>query len=72
MIKGNMKREDIKKMKMMKRGGPLHLAFFFAWVGALVYFVQNSNGFWGFILAVLKSIVWPAYVIHAVLKLLHV
>ncbi len=45
---------------------------FMAWVGALVYFVQNSAGFGGFFLAILKSIVWPAYVLHAVLGLLHV
>ena len=51
-------------------GGPLGFVFFTAWIGALVYFVQHSDGIGGFILAVLKSFVWPAYVVHAVLGLL--
>ena len=54
-----------------KGGGPLGFVFFLAWIGALVYFVQNSVGFGGFVLAILKSFVWPAYVVHAVLGLLH-
>ena len=66
-------KEGSKKMKVVnKSGGPISMVFFFAWIGALVYFVQRSEGFGGFLLAILKSVVWPAYVIHAVLKLLHV
>lgn len=53
-------------------GGPLGYVFFMAWIGALVYFVQNSEGFWGFIVAVLQSLVWPAFVLYEVLKLLAV
>lgn len=52
--------------------GPLGFVLFVAWIGAVVYFVQISNGFWGFIVALLKSIVWPAYVLHAVLRVLNV
>jgi hypothetical protein len=58
------------KVKVINKDGPLGFVFFTAWIGALVYFVQNSVGFWGFVLAVLKSLVWPAFVLHAVLKLL--
>ncbi len=58
------------KVKVVERG-PTGWIFFTAWVGALVYFVQNSVGFGGFLLAILKSAVWPAYVLHAVLKLLN-
>jgi hypothetical protein len=55
-----------------KSGGPLGFAFFTAWVGALVYFVQQSDGFGEFILAVLQSLVWPAFLLHRVLELLMV
>jgi hypothetical protein len=65
-----MTKEQFKKVKKVQNG-PLGWIFFTAWVGALVYFVQHSDGFGGFVLAILKSIVWPAYVIHAVLGLLH-
>jgi len=55
-----------------KSKGPLGMVFFFAWVGALFYFEGVAYGFWGSILAFLKACVWPAYVVHAVLGLLHV
>lgn len=65
----------VKKAQIKKASkdsiGPLGWVLFTAWVGALVYFVQNSDGFGGLIVAILKSIVWPAYVIHAVLGLLN-
>ena len=60
------------KGDMMSKQGPLGYVFFMAWIGALVYFVQLSEGFGGFLLAFLKSIVWPAYVLHAVLGVLHI
>jgi hypothetical protein len=52
--------------------GPAGFAMFAAWVGALVYFVQVSEGFWGAILAFLKACVWPAFLLHRVLELLRV
>lgn len=61
-----------KKDKVVnKSGGPFGGVYFLTIIGAAVYFVQHSAGFWGFILAILKGIVWPAFVIHSVLGLLH-
>ncbi|HSX43768.1 MAG TPA: hypothetical protein VLE69_00505 [Candidatus Saccharimonadales bacterium] len=57
---------------MKQGGGPLGFVFFAAWIGALVYFIQQSEGFWGFVLAVLKSTVWPAFLVHRALELLHI
>jgi len=37
-------------------------------IGALVYFVQNSDGFWLILLAILKAMVWPAFVVYELLK----
>lgn len=68
---GIMVKGDKRAKNMVKNGaGPLGFVFFTAWIGALVYFVQHSEGVGGFIVAVLKSFVWPAYVVHAVLGLL--
>lgn len=68
-----MAKIDKKSVKVInKSGGPLGFTLFAAWIGAVVYFVQNSYGFWGFILAVLKACVWPAYVLHRVLQLLNI
>lgn len=46
--------------------------YFLTMIGAAVYFVQNSEGFWGFILALLQGLVWPAFVMHRVLELLRI
>lgn len=59
-------------VKVVNKGGPVGGVLFMAWIGALVYFVQNSVGFGGFLLAVLKACVWPAYVVHSVLSLLRI
>lgn len=61
-----------KKTKVVTSDGPLGLFFIMAYIGAVIYFVQQNEGFWGFILALLQGFVWPVYVIHAVLKLLGV
>jgi uncharacterized membrane-anchored protein len=59
-----------KNRKVMQEHGPLGFVAFVAWIGAAVYFVQQSAGFWGFILALLKACVWPAYVIFHALQAL--
>jgi len=63
---------SIKVVNNKKGSGPLGFTLFAAWTGAVVYFVQHSTGFWGFVLAVLKSFVWPAFLVHSGFKNLHV
>lgn len=60
-----------KTVKVVNEHGSEGYVLFMAWIGALIYFVQQSEGFWGFIVAILQSLVWPAYVAHEVLKLLN-
>jgi len=62
--------KHVDRVKVVNQG-PLGFVFFIAWIGSIVYFVHMSHGFWGFILALLKSIVWPAYVVYHALVLLH-
>lgn len=45
-------------------------AYFLTIIGAAVYFVQNSDGFWAFILAILKALVWPAFAVHRAFELM--
>ena len=63
---------DRREMRMLlKRGGGSDAwgyVLFVAWVGALFYFVQHSDGtFWNVILAFLKACVWPALVMFNIL-----
>lgn len=68
-----MNSESKKSVKVInKGGGPLGFVFFTAWIGALVYFVQQADGFGEVIVAILQSVVWPAYLLYHVLKLLAV
>lgn len=53
-----------KTVRVMNNQGPTGFVFFVAFIGAAVYFVQQSHGFWEFVLAILKAIVWPAYVVY--------
>jgi hypothetical protein len=39
-------------------------------IGAGVYFIQNSIGFWMGCIGVLKALVWPAIIVYKVLELL--
>lgn len=60
------------KVKVINEQGPLGWVFFTAWIGAAVYFVSIASGFWGVVLALLKSIVWPAFLIYYGLEALGV
>jgi hypothetical protein len=38
-------------------------------IGAIVYYIQIADGFWLGVLGVLKALVWPAFLVYHVLKL---
>ncbi len=61
-----------KNVKVINKGGSLEFVLFVSWIGALVYFVQRSEGFGEFVLAILKACVWPALVLHRVLEILNI
>ena len=44
---------------------------FLTFIGAAVYFVEQVSGFWPVVAAILKAIVWPAFLIYKVFTLLH-
>jgi len=38
--------------------------------GAWVWFFQQANTFWGFVLAFFQGVFWPAFMIHDVFRVL--
>jgi len=40
-------------------------------IGALVYYWQNSDGFWPHIWALVEAVLWPAFVVYDLLGHLH-
>jgi len=39
-------------------------------IGSAIYYISNATGFWMGVLGLLKSIVWPAFLIYELLKFL--
>ena len=37
-------------------------------IGAAIYYISTSNGFWMGALGILKALVWPAFVVYQFLK----
>lgn len=48
------------------RGGDV--VYGIGFIGALVYYIQTATGFWMGALGILKAIVWPAFVVYALLQ----
>lgn len=49
-------------------GGGLGFFGLLSFVGALVYFWGGVTSFGGGLLAILKALVWPAYLVYGVLR----
>lgn len=45
-------------------------AYFMAFIGAAVYFIQQATTFWGGVLGFLKALVWPGFLIYELLNFL--
>lgn len=60
-----------RTIKVINKAAPAGFGFFLMYIGAAIYFVQQSTGgFWDVILALLQAAIWPVYVIYHVLTLL--
>lgn len=45
--------------------------YFLGFIGSAIYFISTATGFWEGVLGVLKSFVWPAFLVYeAFVKLL--
>ena len=64
--------KDNKTVKIVNKNGPFGGTYLVTYIGAAVYFVQHSAGFWGFVAALLKAIVWPAFIVHRAMVLLKI
>jgi hypothetical protein len=51
------------------RGGGGNAVYGLGLIGALVYYIQAADGFWTGVLGILKALVWPAFLVYELLKL---
>jgi len=43
--------------------------YFFGFLGAAIYYLSNTTGFWNGVLGILKAIIWPVFVVMKILGL---
>ena len=43
-------------------------AYFLGIIGAAVYYISSTTGFWAGVVGILKAIVWPAFLVFELLK----
>lgn len=55
---------DVKRVKVDGGAGQLGFIFFMCYVGAAYYFIDQSSGaFLDVIWALIKAVVWPAFLV---------
>ncbi|MBX6749395.1 MAG: hypothetical protein IRY85_06910 [Micromonosporaceae bacterium] len=57
--------------KVIYRGGGSGGLYLLGLIGAMIYYIQASTGFWSGVVGVLKAIVWPAFVVYDLLKFIN-
>ena len=67
-----MTKNDVKKVKVVNPAAPLGGMYFLGFIGAAIHFVDQSVGLGGFLLAILKAMVWPAFLIHRIFDVLNI
>ena len=51
-------------------GGISGSVYGLAFIGAVIYYLQNAHSFWIGVLGVLKALVWPAMLVYKLLEFL--
>jgi hypothetical protein len=63
-----MKKWKNGKMRPGPKGGN-EGAYFLGMIGAAVYYLHTTTGFWPSVVALLKAVVWPAFLVYHLLGL---
>ena len=53
------------------KGGCGGFAYFLGFLGATIYYIQSATGFWDGIVGILKAMIWPAFLVFELLKLVN-
>lgn len=54
--------------KIIYRGGGGSWLYLLGLIGAMIFYIQESTGFWSGVVGVLKALVWPVFVVYDLLK----
>ena len=67
-VKKSMKKKFGKTNVTVTKNGSA--CYFLGIVGSAIYFISTADGFWDGVLGVLKSLVWPAFLVFEALSAL--
>ena len=59
---------DQSKKKVIYRGSGGGGLYFLGLIGAMIFYIQESTGFWSGVVGVLKALVWPVFLVYDLLK----
>ncbi|UCH78742.1 MAG: hypothetical protein JSU81_01980 [Candidatus Coatesbacteria bacterium] len=54
----------------IRESGTAGCAYVLGIIGAAVYYISQATGFWMGVLGFLKALVWPAFIVHGLLRFL--
>jgi len=68
--KKSVKKEILKEMNCKMPNGSCSsgCGYGLGVLGAAIYYVSTATGFWMGVLGLLKSLVWPAFLVYELLK----
>jgi hypothetical protein len=66
----NLSKQHIKEEKRMRNSGSgiAGAAYFMAFIGAAIYYIQQATSFGIGVIGFLKALVWPAFLIYNLLQ----
>jgi len=65
------RRMKIKKERYNCKMNGCGSAFYgLGFIGSVIYYISSATGFWMGVLGILKSLVWPAFLVFELLKFL--
>lgn len=67
-----MARKEYKGINFVDNSGPAGGMWFMGFIGSAIYFVSQAEGFWYIVWAILKALVWPAYLVNRAFTLLQI
>jgi hypothetical protein len=68
-----MAKKKVMKKKLCKsdfKSGCGGAGYCLGFIGALVYYLSSTTGFWLGVLGFLKALVWPAFLVFELMKFL--
>jgi hypothetical protein len=57
-------------MKKGMTGGPASAVYGLGLIGAAIWFISQASGFWMIVLAILKALVWPVFLVYQAFQFL--